>query len=84
MHLVSGSRQPRSLSALEVGAHGVVSHVRPHHGERVERLLALGVTPGAPVTVLQIFPGVVFRCDQTEIAVERDVADVILITPAEG
>jgi Fe2+ transport system protein FeoA len=58
--------------------------VRPHHGERVERLLALGVTAGAPVTVLQIFPGVVFRCDQTEIAVERDVADVILITPAEG
>ena len=36
-----------------------------------ERLCALGVTPGAPVTVLQTFPGVVFMCDQTELAVER-------------
>ena len=47
----------------------------------MDRLLALGVTPGATVTMLQTFPGIVFLCDQTELAVERAVADAILIKP---
>jgi Fe2+ transport system protein FeoA len=46
---------------------------------RAERLAAMGVTPGATVTVLQTFPGVVFECDQTELAVERLVARSILV-----
>jgi Fe2+ transport system protein FeoA len=61
------------------GAHGAIVEVRSHAGGRADRLLALGVTPGASVTVLQTFPGVVFLCDQTELAVERSVADAILV-----
>jgi Fe2+ transport system protein FeoA len=51
---------------------------------RGERLFALGVTPGAVITVLQTFPGVVFRCDQTELVVERAIAREILIRRSEG
>jgi Fe2+ transport system protein FeoA len=47
--------------------------------ERAERLGALGVTPGAPLEVLQTFPSVVFRCDQTELAVEPAVARAVLV-----
>lgn len=47
--------------------------------DRADRLLALGVTVGAPIRVLQTFPGVVFLCDQTELAVERGVAYAILV-----
>ena len=47
--------------------------------DRAERLTALGVTPGAPIVVLQRFPGVVFQCDQTELAVEPAVADAIFV-----
>jgi Fe2+ transport system protein FeoA len=50
----------------------------------VSRLFALGVTPGASVDILQTFPAIVFMCDQTELAIERRVADVILINPASG
>jgi Fe2+ transport system protein FeoA len=46
---------------------------------RTERLAALGVTPGAAVRVLQTFPGIVFECDQTELAVERTVAGSIFV-----
>jgi Fe2+ transport system protein FeoA len=73
------------LSSLAEGAHGVIVDVRQRHGGRpvsaasVERLLSLGVTPGATVTLLQRFPGIVFLCDQTELAVERDVADAVLV-----
>ncbi|HUR35093.1 MAG TPA: FeoA family protein [Vicinamibacterales bacterium] len=84
MRLVSGSRKPQALSSLPPGARGTVHHVRRRGGDRAERLMALGVTTGAPITVLQTFPGVVFLCDQTELAVERVVADTIFVKPAEG
>ena len=73
----------RSLLSLEEGARGVIVDVRAHARGRADRLLALGVTPGATVTLLQCFPGVVFLCDQTELAVEREVADAILVRPME-
>jgi Fe2+ transport system protein FeoA len=78
-----GSRHIVPLSALREGARGTVVGVRASDSGRADRLLALGVTPGAAVTVLQIFPGIVFQCDQTELAIERTVADSILIRPEE-
>ena len=71
------------LSSLAVGEHALVSGVSEPEAARVERLLALGITAGAVVTMLQTFPGVVFFCDQTELAVERAVADSILVRPME-
>lgn len=71
------------LSTLPVGTHALVSGVTEPRAARVERLLSLGITAGAVVTMLQTFPGVVFLCDQTELAVERAVADTILVRPME-
>jgi len=83
MHLAFSSNGVRRLTELAEREHGVIVEVRAASGGRADRLLALGVTPGASVTLLQRFPGVVFLCDQTELAVERDVADAILVRPAE-
>jgi DtxR family Mn-dependent transcriptional regulator len=69
----------RPLSSLDVGVTGVVARVLRDHAGRADRLAALGVTPGAHVRVLQTFPGIVFQCDETEIAVERRVARAILV-----
>ena len=82
--LAFSSSGVRTLATLAAGAKGVVAGVEDADPQRVDRLLALGVTPGAQVTVLQTFPGVVFLCDQTELAVERRVAEAILIRPARG
>ena len=71
------------LSSLPVGAHAIVSSVLRAATPRIEQLLSLGVTPGALVTMRERFPGVVFLCDHTELAVERMVADVILVRPLE-
>ncbi len=75
-------RQP--VSSLREGARGVVVEVRAQSDGRADRLLALGVTPGASITVLQTFPGIVLLCDQTELAIERGVADVIFVRPQES
>lgn len=69
----------RPLSALASGATGRIVRVTRDLTTRVERLAALGVSAGASVRVLQTFPGIVFECDQTELAVERLVARSIWI-----
>ena len=76
----------RPLSSLAVGQRGVIVGIHAVRGadaSRAERLLALGVSAGAPVTLLQRFPGVVFLCDQTELAIERGVADAVLVRLTE-
>lgn len=75
----SSSEPARRLAALEVGESGVVVRVLRENPARAERLTALGVTPGARVRLLQRFPGFVFECDQTEIAIEPAVARAILV-----
>ncbi len=69
----------RPLSSLAPGVGGVVMRILPDIAGHADRLLALGVTPGAAVEMLQSFPGIVFRCDQTELAVERAVAHLVLV-----
>ena len=70
MHLVSSSDGHRPLFSLREGKHGVVVEVRAPEPGRADRLLPLCVTPGARVTMVRTFPGVVFLCDQTKLAVE--------------
>ena len=72
------------LSTLPVGAHGVVADLRSHDEDRISRLFALGITPGASVAVLQTFPAIVFTCDQTELAIERVIGDLILVRCSSG
>ena len=68
-----------ALAMLRPGARGRVARVTRDLTGRTERLAALGVTAGATVRVLQTFPGIVFECDQTELAVERTVARSIFV-----
>ena len=83
MRLAFSSDGVRPLSSLTEGDRGLIVGVIPDGMGRSDRLLALGVTPGATVTMLQNFPGVVFLCDQTELAVERRVADVVMVSLKE-
>jgi DtxR family Mn-dependent transcriptional regulator len=76
---MSPSEKARRLSSMTPGSSGRVLRVVRENPDRADRLMALGVTPGAAVRVLQRFPGVVFLCDHTELAVEPAVARSILV-----
>jgi Fe2+ transport system protein FeoA len=84
IHLAFSSEGVRPLSRLATDERAVVVDVIATSDGRADRLLALGVTPGARITMLQTFPGVVFLCDETELAVERGVAEAILVGPREA
>jgi len=76
---MSRSKELQRLADLRPGTRGRVARVTRDLTSRAERLAAMGVSPGAAVTVLQTFPGIVFECDQTELAIERLVARSILV-----
>jgi Fe2+ transport system protein FeoA len=84
LRLAYASSQRRSLADLSPGDRAVVVAVDHHEALRAERLLALGVTPGAIITILQTFPGIVLLCDQTELAIERAVASSVLVNPVSS
>jgi Fe2+ transport system protein FeoA len=79
MRVAFDSDRVQPLSSLAEGASGEVAEVVARASGRADRLLSFGVTPGARITVLQTFPGIVFLCDQTELAVERGVAADVLV-----
>lgn len=72
------------LAHLKPGTRGRIVRVTRDLTSRAERLAAMGVSAGASVIVLQTFPGIVFECDQTEMAVERLVARAILVEVEGG
>ena len=81
--LAFSSNGVKTLDELHAGTRAVIVEVTGANSARTDRLLSLGVTPGARVTVLQTFPGVVFMCDQTELAVEWGIARLVYVRTQE-
>ena len=84
MRLAFSSDGRRPLGRMRAGQRGTVDCVCDDVVGLADRLFALGVTPGALVTVLQTFPGIVFLCDQTELAIERGVGDAVIVRVMES
>ncbi|MGE5553428.1 MAG: FeoA family protein [Betaproteobacteria bacterium] len=68
------------LDALEEGATGRVAALATHDPERLQKLMAFGVLPGMPITLLQRRPAFVFQVGQTQVAVDEHIAGDILVT----
>jgi len=73
---------PRPLSRLRSGESGIIVRIASTAPERLVKLSSLGVMPGVRVTLVQRNPAVVLQIAATSIALDREVADDILIEPA--
>jgi DtxR family Mn-dependent transcriptional regulator len=70
------------LSELKEGESGTIAYLHTGEKGRLERLLALGVLPGQPITLVQRFPSYLFRVGQTQVAVDDDLAGHIFVRPS--
>ncbi len=68
-----------SSEQLAVGESARVAYLSSREHGRLLRLSSLGITPGAHIRLLQKWPSFVFQCDQTEVALEQDVARHIYV-----
>ncbi len=71
------------LTQLTQGQQGKVAYVYAPESGQLQKLMAMGILPGASVTLIQSFPSYVFRAGQTQFAVDKEIADAIYIRLVE-
>ncbi len=68
-----------TLSQLEPEEEGRIVYIHSKGAKRLQKLMAMGVTPGMPIRILQKFPTHVFQIGQTQIAVDEEIANEIFV-----
>jgi Fe2+ transport system protein FeoA len=69
----------RPLSAMQPGQSGTVVEIVSPNYTRIERLHVLGLITDAPITLEQKHPTFVLRVGFTQLSIEREIADDILV-----
>lgn len=73
---------PRPLTAMRAPCRVRVVGVARESGERADRLRAYGLAAGATIELLQQRPVTVIRVEQTELALEAEIAARVLVEPS--
>jgi len=74
-----GDETPSSLAALRPGQSGEIVQVSSRDSGRLQRLMAMGLLPGARFRLLRTFPAFVLQVGFTQIALDEDIARDILV-----
>lgn len=69
----------RPLSQLICGESGTVAYISSPYHDRLTKLESLGLSPGQEVVVRQVQPTFIVSYGETELAIERNVADEIYL-----
>jgi len=67
------------LSQLAPEQKGKVAYIFADESSKLQKLIAMGIHPGAQITLIQSFPSYVFQAGQTQFAVDKEIADAIYI-----
>lgn len=68
-----------SSNLLDLGGRARVAYIAAREHGLVQKLAALGISPGAQIKLLQKWPSYVFQCEETEVAIEEAVARDIYV-----
>ena len=71
------------LSQLAQGQKGKVAYIYAPQSSKLQKLMAMGILPGAPISLIQSFPSYVFQARQTQFAVDKEIADAIYVRLVE-
>jgi DtxR family Mn-dependent transcriptional regulator len=67
------------LSRLDPGQKGRVAYIHAPQIDHLQKLMAMGILPGTPISLIQSFPSYVFQGGQTQFAVDSEIADAIYV-----
>ena len=71
------------LSRLSPGESGRVAYIYAPETDKLHKLMAMGILPGASVKLLQDFPSYVFAAGETQFAVDKEIAEAIYVRMVE-
>lgn len=72
------------LSDLSVGSNAKIVFTTPSYHKRFDRLIVLGISPGSILKLHQKHPSFVIRIGETEIALDKEIADEIFVKKLFG
>ncbi len=67
------------LADLDNGASGTVAYLNPSGDAEFQKLTAMGVLPGEPISLIRRFPSYVFAVGASQFAVDQEIAEQIFV-----
>lgn len=77
--LEAAERLIAPLCDLQPGQRGQIAYIRMDEPKRLQKLMAMGILPGVPVSLLRRFPSFVFEAGYSQFAVDKDIAADIYV-----
>lgn len=74
------SLKTTALCAMEPRKAGKIAHLETKNPGILQKLIAMGILPGMPITLLRRSPSYLFEVDQTRYAVDREIANHIYVS----
>ncbi|MCX5642840.1 MAG: FeoA family protein [Candidatus Omnitrophica bacterium] len=71
------------LAKLKIGQKVVVTRLNTKDRHRLQKIMAMGILPGKTITLLQKFPSYVFQAGHSQFAVDRELAEAIIVQDSE-
>jgi len=68
-----------NITQLELGDQGKIAYIRPKSHSRLQKLTAFGLVPGQHIQLLQKNPAFCILYDQTEMAIDSEIAEEIYV-----
>ena len=68
-----------NLTEMQSGERGRIAYIKPKHHDRLHRLTSFGIVPGVEVELHQRSPAYCIQFEETEVALDRDVAEDIYV-----
>jgi len=69
-----------NLSELKPKQEGIIADLNTSDKNILKKLMSMGILPGLPLEVVQTFPSYVFKVGYTQVAVDKTIAQAILVT----
>ncbi len=69
-----------TLCTMEPRKTGKIDHLETKNPGILQKLMAMGILPGMPITLLRRSPSYLFEVDQTRYAVDREIANHIYVS----
>ncbi len=72
-------KEVRPLCDARPESEGTVAYLATKDNRKVQKLIAMGILPGANIKVIRQFPSYVFQVGYSQFAVDRPLAEVIYV-----
>ncbi|MHC4631483.1 MAG: metal-dependent transcriptional regulator [Planctomycetota bacterium] len=72
-------KEVRPLCDAKPESEGTVAYLATKDNRQVQKLVAMGILPGANIKVIRQFPSYVFQVGYSQFAVDRPLAEVIYV-----